>query len=95
MNKYPSLYKPTGCIAVDMVGACITHYKKANNKIVGTPERISLSPYYWKMFIEYAKMCGWDTDENCVSWEGLVDIVKGSQLQTKPLEVEFKKVAEA
>lgn len=92
-QNYYSQYKPTGNVAVDMVGACISHYRKVNR--VKRPTRIMLSSWYWKQFIEFAKRSGWDIDENSVNWEGICDICKGSQLQTKPLEVEFEAIAEA
>jgi hypothetical protein len=91
MIKNGSKYKPTGNLAVDMVGACITHSEQFRRKVT----RIILQPKYWNQFSDYVRQSTPDyLFEEEVDFDGVM-IVKGSSLMIVPLYVERQEFAQA
>jgi hypothetical protein len=87
MNKaYINSKTSTGNIAVDMVRACLSHYKEMRRKV----QYVELSANYWKLFSEWLKRNAPDkpfTDEG-VQFRNTI-IRKGHRFMTENLQVVF------
>lgn len=71
----------TGHPAVDMISACLDHYKKYKRKV----KLITLNSNYWRMFKEYVLEQKPDlVIEDAIDFKN-VRIEKGSIFQTEPL----------
>lgn len=81
-------YKPTGCLVVDMVAACIDHYSKFSKKIAF----IRLEKSRWTQFCAYviSQIPAYDFSDGEIDFDG-VTITEGSTLQRTPLYVELVK----
>jgi hypothetical protein len=81
----------TGNIAVDMIAACLAHYKRFNRKI----KTITLSHGRWNMFVEYSKK---NRPETIIHDEIIfrnVTLKKGHRFMRENMEVELDKPVNA
>lgn len=74
-------YKPTGCLAIDMVAACKDHYAQQGIKV----ERVYLTKPYWKEFNKYLlKQIPGHVDEGFVDFDDTI-VMQSSIIQADPI----------
>lgn len=85
-KHYKSGYKKTGCLAVDMVAACIDFYARRGRKVA----YIRLEKSKWVMFVAYVthQIPGYDFSDGTVDFDG-VTVTEGSSLQVTALYSEL------
>lgn len=81
-----SEWEKTGNVAVDMVAACVGHYRRLQRPL----KKIILSPNYYELFRYWVlKKAGEERALDAKFEFDSVDIEKGSSLQVEPLYTEF------
>lgn len=86
-QNHPSDYKPTGCYAVDLVAACISHQRRQ----LLLPEFIRLTPKLWKQFALYVlKHSPECYDKDGINFDDVI-VQKGHMFQVQQLVMEFPK----